>query len=481
MRLRSIRQVVLVPVLITFALGFSMFAFYADRTVRQSQLQDIEQELQRAEAGSNLVAGPRGRPPGQAAGSGDDAGPAPQSQTGVDGAAAEVDSLAPITLLVSADAEVLAESGRLSPFSTGDLQQLVAAPGFTTLDDYRILTTVRADDQVLVTALSLDATNQAASDFRRALLLGGASIFALVGAALWVLTSRLVRPVRDMADSVADIAAGDLDVSIQAGGSHEMVHLATDIDHMVATLKHSIGEEQRSAAEATAARATMQRLLADLAHELRTPLTALKGYSDLYANGMLELDGALDRAMERVGSESDRLHRMAADMLQIARGQEAESDAEMVDVGVIAERVVADLRAAFPELAIELDMAPTAGQWVHGLPGPLHQAILNVGSNACEHSTDDGAVTIGVSCLEQAIVVRVVDHGPGIAEVDRARIFSPFFRADASRHRSGTSGAGLGLTLVRSIVERHDGSVHVEDTPGGGATLVIALPAHAAA
>lgn len=474
------RRVVLIPVLITVALGFTAFAVFADRFERQSRMEDIEQELVRAETGA--VARLRPAPRGPAGGPDRPTGPIPE-------AAAEPEQLdsaelletqgseqVPVSLVLSDSGQVLVNFGGVNPFSDGELQDLASRSGLLTLRDYRIKLLEQPDDAVVVTALSLEATNDAAADFRRALFVGGALILALVAGALWFLTSWLVRPVRKMADSVSQIASGNLDTSIDAAGSSEMVHLAGDVNVMVATLKQSIDESRAHADEATAARAEMQRFLADLAHELRTPLTALKGYSDLYANGMMDPDGGLDRAMLRIGSESDRLHRLADGMLQIARGDAGQSAPEVVDICVVTAEVVADLRAAFPDHTIDLQMTPQHGQHVLGLPGPLHQAVLNLGSNACEHSPEDRTVVVAVDSTSRSTSVRVIDHGPGIDPQDRERVFSPFYRADVSRSRNGTSGAGLGLALVKTIVESHAGTIGVDETPGGGVTISVVLP-----
>ena len=145
----------------------------------------------------------------------------------------------------------------------------------------------------------------------------------------------------------------------------------------------------------------------------------------------------------------------------------------------MASAVVHDLRAAYPDhpvtLGLETDLAV-----VRGDPARLHQAVLNLAANACQHTPSGTPVHVAVDRDPELVEVRVVDHGPGVDAALMARIFEPFVRGDASRSRRDHDGAGLGMTITRRITEQHGGSVDVEPTPGGGTTVVLGLPAHAA-
>ncbi len=246
---------------------------------------------------------------------------------------------------------------------------------------------------------------------------------------------------------------------------------------MVARLRAALAEQERSVALATSARDDMQRFLADVSHEIRTPLTALKGYSDLYAGGMLAEPGALDRAMSRVGSESVRLHSLVNSMLELTRDGEAHRQAHAeVDVAQVVRAVVEDLRAAYPGREIDLQTAETVDAPVAGDAARIHQAVLNLGANACTHTDPRTPIAVNVESTPSALTVSVVDHGAGIDEAERTKVFLPFYRSDPSRARNGHSGAGLGLALAQQIAHEHDGSVSVHPTPGGGATFTLTLP-----
>ncbi len=321
-----------------------------------------------------------------------------------------------------------------------------------------------------VTALSLDDFDSAVSRFRTTLAVGGGVILVLVAAILWVLTGILLRPVARMADVANRIAGGDLETPVgRPSGTRETVDLAVDLDQMVSRLRGALNESNRS-------REATERLMADMAHEIRTPLTALKGYSDLYAQGMLETSSDVDRAMSRIGSESERLSALANAMLQLAQEGTAQPEIADFDIADLVEEVVADLRAAYSGQRIEFDIDRSRPLTVSGFRDRLQQAVLNLGSNACHHNPPGQSIAIAARLQAGAIRISVADNGPGVDPADRDRIFLPFFRSDAARNRDGQQGAGLGLALAQQIAKQHHGTLSLESPPGGGATFILAIP-----
>ena len=299
MKRLSLRWVLLWSVLGAITIAFAVFAVFLDRVEQVSRLDDIDTELVRAERTG--PAPPQVNAPDRAP---------PPPDVGVDAGVIE----SPIQLILDADGAVVVSSGVSNPFSPTMLATLADSDGNVTTPDprFRVRTTRTADGSPVLTALSLEGFDAAVARFRVALVVGGGVILVLVAAMLWVLTGWLTRPLTRMAGSARRIAAGDLETPVGVPtGARETADLAVDLDLMVGRLHSALGEANRS-------REATERLMADMAHEIRTPLTALKGYSDLYAQGMLDDQSDVDRAMARIGSESERLNALANSMLQLA-------------------------------------------------------------------------------------------------------------------------------------------------------------------
>lgn len=469
MRRVPLRWVMLLPTLVTFAIGFGAFALYIDSVERTNRLADIDDELFRAE---RVSVDPAPSAPAPDA-------PSPVAPDGVDGGQGVDDVDPPVQIRLTPDGELVSTGTTGNPFSDEVLSEISQRSGIFTVDEprFRVSVSVEPDGTVVVTALSLELLDQSLADFRRALFGGGAVILLLVAAVVWLLTARSVKPVTRMATTAARIADGEL----QAGadpptGSRETAELGAALDLMLDRLRSTIDDREHAARSAADARDAMRRFLADMSHELRTPLTALKGYSDLYAGGMLDDPGALDRAMSRIGDESERLNGLVTDMLQLAREAPPAEATVRFDAADVVAVVAEDLRVAHRPLDVRVEVAPDARTQIVGNPTRFHQAVLNVGSNACRHATTGTPVRFVVRSTDTDLVVEVIDHGPGVDPAEADKIFLPFYRPEASRGRDGRGGAGLGLAISGQIVERHHGTITVRPTPGGGATFVLTVP-----
>ncbi|WP_396667704.1 sensor histidine kinase [Microbacterium sp. R86528] len=475
MRRLSLRWMLLIPIVTTITFGFIAFALFVDASERSQRLDEIDRELSRAELTPLSAFAPVD--PNAPLEQGDPSSTPPLRPT--DAAELSDDAL-PVQLVMTSGGELLAQRGGVNPFSAETLTQLATEPFGSTLstDGYRVLVSQENDELTRVTALSLSSFDAAITSLRQALLVGGIVIVMLEATIVWVVAGRLSRPLTETTAAVSRIAAGELNTVIKPSeGSREIAELTADLGRMVDHLRAAIAAREQSTSDATQARDDMRRLLADVSHEIRTPLTALKGYADLYAQGMLADSEALDRAMSRVGDESIRLNELVTSMMRLARDDSPlAAEHEEVDLAVLTSNVVDDLRAAFPERTIEAHFGNPPSARVSGTPGRLHQALLNLGANACSHTPPTSPVSITVAQANDIVLVSVVDHGPGVPLAEREKIFLPFYRSDPSRTRLHHDGAGLGLAVTQQIAAEHRGFVSVHETAGGGATFELELP-----
>jgi PAS domain S-box-containing protein len=214
-----------------------------------------------------------------------------------------------------------------------------------------------------------------------------------------------------------------------------------------------------------------------VSHELKTPVALIKGYADT----LLRKDACWDQEtmQESLGvilEETDRLNQLIDNLLDASRLQAGALSLEMDQVALdaLAERVATRFRTQTDSHEIVTDFPPDLPV-VQGDAGRLEQVLNNLLSNAIKYSPDGGRIEISGRALPDEVVVTVADQGVGIPLEEQTRIFERFVRGTRERHQR-TPGAGLGLFLVKAIVEAHGGRIWVESHPGEGAAFSFALP-----
>jgi signal transduction histidine kinase len=304
----------------------------------------------------------------------------------------------------------------------------------------------------------------------------GPTLGAVAGGVLvvgMVLVSLVVfRPVRrrlqDVQQATERLGSGDLTARAPDTGGDEVAAVARSFNRMA--------DELLSRARALEASDKARRqLLADVSHELMTPLTAMRGYIETLA--MLDVDADTRRRyVAIVNEETHRLEHIVGDLLDLARleGGGMTMRHETVDLSSLFDRVAERHERELDDRHIDLvrEIAPEA-RMVTGDPDRLEQALQNLAANALRHTPDSGR--LGLAATRTAAGVRIVvrDSGPGIAPEHLPLIFDRFYKVDVSRKATG--GSGLGLSIVKAIVERHGGTIGARND--GGAVFEIVLPA----
>jgi PAS domain S-box-containing protein len=214
-----------------------------------------------------------------------------------------------------------------------------------------------------------------------------------------------------------------------------------------------------------------------ISHELKTPVALIKGYAGTLRRKDAHWDSdTTEESLRVIEEESDRLNSLINNLLDASRLQ---SGALKLDIGYVAldrlaESVVAQFRTQTPEHLLTTDF-PTGFPAVPGDQERLRQVLTNLLTNAIKYSPAAGTIRVGGRVRPDHVLVFVQDEGIGIAEADRERIFDRFTRVDNALSRR-TQGAGLGLYLVRAIIEAHNGRVWVESAPNRGSTFQFTLP-----
>jgi two-component system OmpR family sensor kinase/two-component system sensor histidine kinase BaeS len=214
-----------------------------------------------------------------------------------------------------------------------------------------------------------------------------------------------------------------------------------------------------------------RHLMADIAHELRTPIAVLQGQIEGLIDGVYPRD---DERLGRLLDETRMLARLVEDLRQLSTAESGTLalSPEPTDLVALANDVAASLGAQAHDsgIALEVPSSPADAGTVDVDPLRIREVLLNVVSNALRHTPSGGRVDVRLSASDAQVEIRVADTGSGISADEVARVFDRFFKG------AGSTGSGLGLTIARSLVEAHGGTIRAESRSGAGTTIVIVLP-----
>lgn len=395
-----------------------------------------------------------------------------------DGGSAPLGPSDAIVQVSSIDGRVLASSPEAGAQPLLDpVQQRLAVAGevsFTAAvngDRSRVLATTiptgrgGAGRVVVVVGTGTDVSDAAVERATSALLLGGPPAALLAGVGAWLLAGAVLRPVERMRREAAEISDQDLDRRLAVPSTRdEIAALGVTMNGLLARLQDALARERG--------------FVADAGHELRTPLAILRAELELAARpGRSRED--LVAAVGMAGEETDRLIRLAEDLLLLARIDNHQpflrpAPVSLPDLLGMAARG-AGARAA--ERSVSVVVHAPAALDLTADPDRLRQAVDNLLDNATRHAPPGTVVEVTASTTApHGVAVEVADRGPGFPAEFLPHAFERFHRAEAARTRDA-GGVGLGLSIVRAIAAAHGGDATAVNRPDGGAAVTITLPA----
>lgn len=314
----------------------------------------------------------------------------------------------------------------------------------------------------IVVSQDLSPLSEELRELLRAQVAVGIALSGLAVIFGWLLSRRIVDPIEAMADRAEGVHAPSPEPPLPLSGTGD------EIDRLAEALNRSFGRLHQ-------AYVFQSRFTSDASHELRTPLTVIHSQAEV-ALRHPRTEEEYREALAAVVSGSERMNEILEALLLLARNDEnaVESLPNTVDVGALASGIVLEMAAdARPGLAIRFEGPATV--LLLGDARHLELALRNVLSNAIRHTPPPGDVVLRLVAAADHILVEVEDTGEGISAEALPHIFERFFRADQARTRN-RGGSGLGLSLVKAVVEQHSGSVHVTSKLGEGTTVRLRLP-----
>jgi len=278
----------------------------------------------------------------------------------------------------------------------------------------------------------------------------------------WLVARSVARPLRRVAAAAGAIARGDLEQRAPVSGPQEARDLACAFNRM--------------ADRVATAQQAQQDLVANVSHELKTPLTSIQGFSQAILDGTADSPEAVGRAAHIIHDEAERMHRLVDELLSLARfdAGQVQIAQEPVDLGPLLAQCVERLTPQAEAAGNALTLSVEDGMLVTGDLDWLTQALVNLLDNSIRH-THQGSVKVSVERAGEWIEITVADSGEGIPPENLKRIFERFYQVDRSRHRK--EGVGLGLSIVKQVVQLHGGEITAESAVGVGSSFTVRLPA----
>ena len=274
-------------------------------------------------------------------------------------------------------------------------------------------------------------------------------------------SNSFTKRLRKIMVSMRIIREGDYSHQVKMGGNDELTVLGDEFNDLVARLQ--ISEQKR------------RNFVSDASHELKTPLASIKLLSDSILQN--DMDSAtVKEFVGDIGNEADRLNRMTQKLLSLTRIESQEdSDCEIVYIAPTVDRVIRMLTGIASENNITLEKRIINDCSILIIEDDLYQIIFNLVENGIKYNVPGGQLLVSVDRQEDNAVISVRDTGVGIPEDSVGHVFERFYRVDKARARK-TGGSGLGLSIVRNMVERNDGQIRLESKVGEGSLFTLYFP-----
>ncbi len=280
--------------------------------------------------------------------------------------------------------------------------------------------------------------------------------------ATWLMAGHVLKPLKELSSAIEEISGNDLSSRVEIQGRQDEIgRLARSFNHMMDKVSASFERQKRFSASA--------------AHELKTPLATI-----LVNLEVLELDGKtspdrMEKVLTIVKANTERMIRLVEDLMRLTsdKDHEMEEEVELSEVFAITLDELSPLIRK-KDLTVSIENTPDIS--LTGSRVMLYRVMSNLLENAAKYNREHGSISIVTGRDDNGVTVKIEDTGIGIPEEALPHIFEPFYRVDQSRSRA-VGGAGLGLPLVKDIVEKHGGEVTVKSAAGEGTTFILRFPA----
>ncbi len=288
---------------------------------------------------------------------------------------------------------------------------------------------------------------------------------------LWVYRS-IITPIRKLRNAADNIKEGNLDFVIDVGGPDEIGELGNAFESMRQQLKDNAEEKLRDEQES-------RDLISNIAHDLKTPITAVKGYAEGILDGVANTPEKVDKYVRTIYNKATEMNTLINELTLYSK-----IDTNRIPYNFAKINVAEYFNDCIEEIGMDLDTKNISLSYYNYVdhdveiiadPEQLRRVVGNIVSNSVKYmDKQNGAINFLVKDVGDFVQVEIEDNGRGIAAHDLPYVFDRFFRADTSRN-SATGGSGIGLSIVKKIIEDHGGQIWVTSNEGQGTTMIFVI------
>jgi len=285
-----------------------------------------------------------------------------------------------------------------------------------------------------------------------------------ISAALSIpLTKLSLKGIRNMAETAKEISYENLSTRIPIAGSGD------EFDVLAATLNQMIDRIQISAD-------AQKRFISNASHELRTPIAVIKGYAQLMTRWGFENEKIQKESAKAINEEVETIQRLLEDLLLMTRIDSKLTDLNVteIDFNDLLNEIMRDNKILYPDREFKLTLEKKEIK-IEGDRWLIKALVRIFTENASKYSPEESSIDYSITVKEEGTILSIIDHGEGIPDEHKEKVFQRFYRVDEDRSRE-KGGTGLGMAIGQKIIELHRGSVKVTDTTSGGATIVLQFP-----
>lgn len=305
---------------------------------------------------------------------------------------------------------------------------------------------------------------------------GGASIVLILIVSL-LISKSITRPIMKLKESTNRIALKDYDVVIDIKSDDEIGDLAQNFKVMQTRITEHIATIERDKELLNELLVQRKRFFDSVTHELKTPLTTIQGYTQMIAQNGFEDKDFFDKGTSHIIEESIRLHKLVLSLLEMSEQNiiNIKSQFEILDLSNILKEVCKGLEIRAQQNNISIEHCIVEKLTIKGSADDIKGMIINLIDNAIKYSGEKSVIKVSGEEKDKAIEIIVQDNGVGIPKDKLDKIFEPFYRVDTKKSKK-LGGSGLGLSIVKNIIDVHGGTIKIESSENEGTKAIVRLP-----